>query len=107
MKNTPRKKDSTSHKEEDEPLNPLVVSNFEPQQLRPQFTYINPSVGHQIHQSLMGTRLFSPVLTPKHTRKKIAGESVFKTPNSAGMQSAERKSNGLRTPESRSAKQEE
>lgn len=101
MRNTPRKKESLSYKDDDDELKPLLLPVLEPQSLRPQFTYLNPATGHQVHQSLVTSKMFSPMGTPRESRKKLLGESVFKTPNSRGPPSADKRHNGFATPESR------
>jgi hypothetical protein len=100
MKGIPRKKESSSLKDDDEELKPLVLPHLDSQVSRPQFTYLNPVTGHQVHQSLVTSKMFSPVGTPRDSRKKLLGESVFKTPNSRNLGS-DKKNNGFGTPESR------
>lgn len=105
MRNTPRKKGSLSYKDDDDDMKLLTLPVLEPQSIRPQFTYLNPVTGHQVHQSLVASKMFSPMGTPRESRKRLIGESVFKTPNSRGPSSPEKRENGFATPESRSPKQ--
>lgn len=106
MRTTPRKQESTSLKDDDEEFKPLQIPQLESQNYRPQFHYLNPTNGYQIHQSLVTSKMFSPVGTSRGTRKKLMGESVFKTPNSRGPTSVDKKNNGFNTPESRSFNQQ-
>lgn len=101
MKHTPRKKESAAHKEEEPLLGPLNGTMFEPQLAKNQFSYLNPATGYELHRSLIGAKFISPVVTPKDPRLSVPVESVFKSPNSRGMPSVEKKSNGLGTPDSR------
>lgn len=106
MKHTPRKKESNNHKEDEPLLGPLNGPTFEAPLPKNQFSYLNPATGYELHRSLIGAKFISPVVTPKDPRLAIPLESVFKSPNSRGMPSVEKKSNGLGTPDSRLANQQ-
>lgn len=102
MKKSPAKKETTQSREDDLNFRPLPVQLHEPPANKQQFNYINSSQGFHIHNALIHNKVFSPLLTPRDARKKLLGESVFKTPHSRNLPSVEKKSNGLATPESRS-----
>ena len=104
MKKSPSKKETTQSKEDELSFRPLPIQTHEIPANKQQFNYINSSQGFHIHNALIHNKVFSPLLTPKDARKKLLGESVFKTPHSRNLPSVEKKSNGLATPESRSAK---
>ena len=103
MKKSPTKKETTQSREDDLSFRPLPILPHEPPTNKQQFNYINSSQGFHIHNALIHNKVFSPLLTPRDARKKLLGESVFKTPHSRNLPSVEKKSNGLATPESRSA----
>lgn len=106
MKNTPNKKNTSHHKEEELEFKPLLISQAENNFTKNHFSYFNSTNGFQIHNSLMNNKVFSPILTPKDSKKKLVGESVFKTPHSKNLPSVEKNSNDLATPDSRSHKQQ-